>query len=262
MKKTIFSILQKDLQLIFLWTRYNIQSDYLNTKLGLLWVVLQPLLMTTIYALIFSLIMDRNLRGGVPFINFFLAGMTLWLSFNGKIMRSTTVVVSKVNIMSQVKFPRYVLVFILFLERMVDFMVSLGILFVLNAIYGYYPTLEYLYLPWIFLIFFSLELGSMFILATLGLFIRDIPQIMNLLLRLLFYFSAIIFPADIIPARVVDILWFNPIFFLVESFRGVIFYADVPNLFGLFLWSVFSLVLFIVGFWFFQRKADLFADYK
>ena len=112
----------------------------------------------------------------------------------------------------------------------------------------------------ILLIFFSLELGGMFILATLGLFIRDVPQIVSLLLRLLFYVSAIVFPADILPNDAVKILSFNPIFFLVESFRNIIFYAEVPDGIHLFLWLSFSLIVLSFGFRFFQSKAGVFAE--
>lgn len=254
--------LSRDKRLIITWTRYNIEANYLDTKLGIIWLVLQPLLMTIMYSLVFSLVLNRSPRGGVPFVNFFLSGMVLWLSFSGSIIRSTTLVAGKANLMGQIQFPRYVIVLVLFLEKMVDVAVGITILFFLNLFYGYYPNTAYFYIPLVLLTFFSLELGGMFILATLGLFIRDIPQIINLLLRLLLYFSAIIFPADMLPERVAAILSYNPIFFLVESFRNIIFYAEVPNLMGLIAWFLVNFLVLIGGVYFFQRKSGVFADYK
>lgn len=261
MKKFIQSFL-KNRYLIFTWTRYNIQASYLETKLGLVWLVLQPLMMTGIYSLVFSLVFNRGPRGGVPFINFFLSGMILWLSFNGTIMQSTGVIAQKVGLMGQTKFPPVVLIFVLFFEKLVDLIINFAILFVLNLLAGYYPNLAYVYLIPLLLIFFALELGGMFILSTIGLFVRDVPQVVSMLLRLLFYFSAIIFPADVLPEKAVDLLAFNPIFFLAENFRNVLFYAETPNLIHLMLWLSFSFTLLILGFKFFDSKSGVFADYN
>lgn len=262
MFKKFFLSVWDSRRLITTWTRYNIQANYLDTKLGMVWLILQPLLMTLIYSLVFSLVVNRAPRGGVPFVNFFLSGMILWISFNNTILKSATLIAQKVNLMGQIKFPREALVFVLFNEKLVDFLISLGILFFLNLFYGYYPNITYIYIPVIFIIFFSFELGLMFVIATLGLFIRDIPQIVSLILRLLFYISGIIFPASILPPQAVKILLFNPIFFLAESFRNVLFYAEAPDLLSLTGWLVLGIVLLLVGFVFFQNKSDVFADYK
>lgn len=252
----------KSRRLVFIWTRYNIQADYLDTKLGLVWLVLQPLLMTVIYSVVFSWVLNRAPRGGVPFINFFLAGMIMWLSFNNTMMRSTTLIAQNVNLMGQVKFPQETLIFVFFNEKMVDFIISFFILFFINLVNGYYPNKSYLYIPLILFIFFTMELGLMFFLATLGLFIRDVPQIVSLLLRLLFYFSGIIFPSDVLPEKAIQILSFNPIFFLVESFRNIIFYAEVPSRLRMALWFIFSMVILVGSFQLFQKKSKVFADYK
>jgi lipopolysaccharide transport system permease protein len=206
--------------------------------------------------------MNRIPRGGIAFINFFLSGMIMWLFFNGIMMRSATLISSKVNLLGQVKFPREALVFVLFSEKLVDFFISFVILLMLNAISGYYPNWAFIYIPLVLLTFFTMGLGGMFLLATVGLFIRDVPQIISLLLRLLFYFSGIIFPADILPERAVQILSFNPIFFLVESFRNIIFFAEVPNVLSVGIWLILSITILFIGFSLFTYKNGVFADYK
>ena len=261
-EKNLLVSIWKSRRLIAIWTRYNIEANYLEKKLGLVWLVLQPLFMTAIYSLVFSWVLDNKPRGGVPFVNFFLAGMIVWLSFNGVIMRSTTIVSQKISLIGQIQFPRAVLIFTLFAEEMVDFFISLIILMIISLAAGYYPTVTYLYIPIIFLVLFFIELGGMFLLSTLGLFLRDIPQIVSIFLRLLFYFSAVIFPADILPENVARMLAFNPIFFLVESFRNALFYAEAPNFFWIITWFIFSVFFLWCSFSFFQRKAVVFSDYR
>jgi len=249
-------------KLVATWTRYNIQAQYIETKLGLLWIILQPLLMTLVSSMVFSFILDRRPRGGVPYIIFFLSGNILWQLFNGGISNSTHLIVKAANLIAQIKFPREALVFVLIFEKTVDFLVTLPILLVFNLANGYYPTIHYLYTFPLFLVLFLITLGCMFIISTLGLFIRDIPQVAGLLLRLLFYFSGIIFPADMLPKELLSYLKYNPVFFVVESFRGILFYKEIPDPAQLFIWLVFGFFVFIGGIVFFKSKEGTFADYQ
>lgn len=252
----------KSRRLIFTWTKYNIQANYLDTKLGAVWLILQPILMTMVYSLVFSFLLNRTPRGGVPFINFFFVGMVPWLFFNNALFRSTNIIFLKANLISQIKFPRDTLVFVLFFENFVDFSVNFLIMLLLNVVNGYFPNKAYLFLPLLLLAFFLISLGAMFLIATIGLFIRDTTQVVGVLLRLAFYFSGIIFPADIIPERALQFLVFNPVFFLVESFRGIVLYAETPDVLRLVIWLTIGLSLLLLGFTFFNAKSGVFADYQ
>ena len=256
------SSIRKSRRLVFTWAKYNIQANYLDTKLGVFWLILQPILMTIIYSLVFSFILDRKPRGDVPFINFFFTGMVIWLFFNNTLMRSTTIISQKTNLISQIKFPKEALVLILFAENFVSFSIEFLIMLLLNMISGYFPNTVYLYLPLLLITFFSMSLGFAFIIATIGLFIRDTAQVMGVILRSAFYFSGIIFPADMLPQKALQILSFNPIFFIVESFRGIILYAETPNIIMLMIWLTVSLILLLLGFTLFTSKSSVFADYQ
>jgi ABC-type polysaccharide/polyol phosphate export permease len=260
--KNFFAALWKTRRLVTVWTKYNIQANYLDTKLGAVWLILQPILMTIVYSLVFSFILDRRPRGGVPFINFFFVGLVPWLFFNNSIFRSTNIIFQKANMISQIKFPRETLVFVLFSENFVDFTVNCLIMILLNAINGYFPNITYVYIPLLLFTFFSISLGAMFILASIGLFIRDTTQVIGVILRLAFYFSGIIFPADMIPERAVQVLQLNPVFFVVESFRGIVLYAESPDVLTMVIWLIVGLSLLIGGYAFFDTKSGVFADYQ
>ena len=262
MIRNFFFSFWKSRRLVATWTKYNIQANYLDTKLGAIWLILQPILMTMVYSLVFSFILDRRPRGGVPFINFFFAGMVPWLYFNNTLFRSSNLIFQKSVMLSQIKFPREALVLVLFFENLVDLTVNIFIMLLLNIVNGYFPNIAYIYLPLLLITFFSISLGAMFIIATIGLFIRDTTQVIGITLRLVFYFSGIIFPADMIPERALQFLAFNPVFFVVESFRGIVLYAETPNILAMLIWFVVGILLLLGGFALFNAKAGVFADYK
>lgn len=260
--RKFFSDIWKSRSLITTWTRYNIEANYLDSKLGAFWIILQPIVETLVYATVFSLILTRKPRGDAPYVLFFLSGMVLWQFFSGTIMRSSTLMSSKINLISQIKFPNQTLIFVDFLEKLVDFAVALVILTILNIIFGYFPNSAYIYVPIIFFVFFVFTTGAMLILATLGAFVQDIPQITGLALRFFLYFSGVLISADMVPARFASLLNLNPLFFIIESFRNVILYADPPDPWLLLFWAAFSILFFFAGVLFFVKNDGSFADYQ
>jgi ABC-type polysaccharide/polyol phosphate export permease len=258
----IFSAIWNNKRLITTWARYNIEADYLETKLGAVWIALQPLMMTFVYSIVFTLLLNRQPRGGVPYVSFFLSGMILWTFFSNSLTQATNLIAAKANLISQTKFPADVLIFVAFAEKLVDFVVSSLILVALNFYFGFFPTLNYLYLLVLFLTFFFITLGAMLVLAPLGVFIQDISQFVSIALRFMFYFSGVLISRDMLPERVASYLDINPIFFIVESFRNVLLYNESPDIVLLVSWLLASTVILFLGFWFFKRFDGTFADYK
>lgn len=260
--RIFFSDIWKSRYLITTWARYNVEANYLDTKLGALWIVLQPVMETLVYTAVFSLILARKPRGGVPFVLFFLSGMILWQFFSSALIKASTLMNSKINTISQIKFPNQTLIFVELLEKLVDFVVTFIILIVLNAFWGFFPTIIYFYLPLILLIFFMFTMGAMFTLAALGAFVQDISQITGLALRFLLYFSGVLISSDMIPEKFAILLNFNPLFFMIESFRNVVLYSEAPHTGLLLIWSIISALFLFVGIYFFRAYDGLFADYQ
>ncbi|HND96715.1 MAG TPA: ABC transporter permease, partial [Chitinophagaceae bacterium] len=128
-----FSDTWKSRYLITTWAKYNIESTYLEAKLGVLWIILQPIIEALIYTAVFGFILDRKPRGDAPFVLFFLSGMILWNFFSNAMVRSATLMNSKINTISQIKFPNQTLVFVFILEKFVDFLVAFVVLLSFNA---------------------------------------------------------------------------------------------------------------------------------
>ncbi len=257
-----FSDTWKSRYLITTWAKYNIESTYLEAKLGVLWIILQPIIEALIYTAVFGFILDRKPRGDAPFVLFFLSGMILWNFFSNAMVRSATLMNSKIITISQIKFPNQTLVFVFILEKFVDFLVAFVVLLSFNAFFGIFPSVAFIYIPVILLVFFTMTIGLMFILATLGVFVQDIAQITGLALRFLLYFSGVLISSDMVPKKIANFLNLNPVFFMVESFRNVVLYAEPPNFPILGIWMVISIVFLFAGIYIFLKNDGLFADYQ
>jgi len=248
--------------LIFVWTRYNLQSRYIETKLGLLWIVLQPLAMTLIYAFAFGVILGvRPPRGGVPFICFLISGVTIWSFFSTCITSSHSSIVSNLGLMSQVRFPREAVVLVRFSEALVDFAVTMVLMIGITAIYGHLPSAAYWAMPFVLLGFMLFSIGLMFFLGSLSVYVRDIPEMISIGLRFLFYLSGVIFALESLPDALQKYVYLNPLAVMIQSFRDVVLYAVPPSWKVLLYILVVGILVFIVGYAFFKAREREFADY-
>ena len=258
----IFETIRENKYLIKTWVKYNIQANYIDTKLGLFWIVLQPIFQTLIYTFVFGSLIGRNPRGGVPFILFFLAGTSIWQFINNNWMQAGNIVVKNMGLMSQVKVSAEALVVVQLLESLLDFAINFLILVVVSILFGYYPTYLYLYLPFVFMIIFTATLGGMFFISSLGVFIRDIPTILSMVLRLLFFVSGVIITPDMLPENLSGYLSLNPLLLMIEAVRDLVIYAEVPDWMSILYMVAFSILIFIIGYSHFRKRQGIFVDYQ
>ena len=248
--------------MVYIWTLYNLQARYINTRLVIVWILIQPLAMTLIYAFAFGTILGvRAPRGGVPFICFFISGVTIWTFFSSCITLSHSSVVSNIGMMTQIRFPREAVVLVRFCETVVDFLVTFVIMVGITAVYGYYPNTAYLFLPLIVLGYMLISLGLMFLFGSLSVYIRDIPQLISIALRLLFYISGVIFSIDMLPEGLQRFVYVNPLAIMIQSFRDIILYAETPSLFDMGYILFVGLIFFLIGYGYFKQREKEFADY-
>lgn len=253
--------IEENRYLIQTWVKYKIQASYIDTKLGIFWIILQPIFHTLIYTFAFGTLIGQKPRGGVPFVLFFLAGTSIWQFINSNWMKAGNIIVGNLGLMSQVKVSAEAIVLVELIESLVEFTINFIILVVVAAIMGFFPTMLYLYLPIIFLIIFIATLGGMFFISSLGVFIRDIPTIVSMVLRLLFFVSGVIITPDMLPENLQGYLSLNPLLQMIESVRDLVIYAKAPSVLSLVYMSAFSLLSFIIGYFTFRKRQGVFVDY-
>jgi len=210
--------------LITLFVRRELVPTYKQTILGPLWFILQPLLTTLIYSLIFGAI-ARIPIGAVPQIVFYLPGIVLWNFFNSSFLKCSSTFISNAPIFGKVYFPRLVLPVSGMLASLVNFFIQFGLFLVfflyyyLFSDYQLHPNWHIVLLPVLILTvaFYSLGLGMMISAFTTRY--RDLTHFLAFGMQLLMYATPIIYPMDIVPDKFKWINSINPLSPVFEGFR-------------------------------------------
>lgn len=242
-----------------LWLRSNIETRYSQRILGILWIVLIPLSTAIVLSLAFTQFMRVQLD--VPFIAFYLAGIVSYNVFSNGVLNGSVAVLARISLITQVYFPREVLVLLALGELLIDFAVMFAAMLVINAFFGVFPNVYFIYLPILTLILVAITFGAMMLTSALTVLVRDVPQLLSVFLQAFFFLTPVIYPVDIIAEDLRFLFLINPIAPLVQGFRDVIVYARPIELLTLAYPAAVALVLVMIGYATFKSTESIMADY-
>lgn len=245
--------------LLKIWVQYNVQSRYSQAALGVLWIVLLPLTTAFVMSVVFSQIMRIPIRDA-PFITFFLAGFVPWGLFNQSVAAGMRAIISAMGLINQIYFPREIIVLSALGEALIDALFMFLAMVLVNTIVGVHPNWLYLLLPFLLLLEVALSLAVMFVVSWLSVLVRDVPQLVSVMLQILFYLSPIIYPVSIIPHRYRFLVTLNPIAVIVEAFHQIIVYGKAPDWYSLLYPAALAVALLIFGYRLFKTNEDRMAD--
>lgn len=245
-------------ELLGIWLKFNIETRYNQRILGVLWIVLLPMSTAIVLAIAFTQIMRIQLD--VPFIAFYLSALVIYNVFNNGVLGSNFAVLNKLSLVTQVYFPREILVLIVLGEVLVDFIFTFVTMLIVNGIAGVLPNLDFIYLLPLLLLMAIMTLGLMLLLSALSIIIRDVPQLVSVALQVVFFLSPIIYPVEQIPERFRILYLINPIAPLIQGFRDVIVYAHAPDVTTLYYPLAFAFVVFCLGYATFKAVEAEMAD--
>lgn len=213
-------------------THRRIQSQYRGSALGMAWSVVQPLLSLGIYTFVFSMIFrarwSTEARGEVALLVF--AGLIVFSLFARPVAAAPELVLSHRTYVKQVVFPVEVLAWVSVLAALFEFLVAGGVLLAIQCITVGPPAPGALAMaPLLLVPLLLLTLGAVWLLASLGVFLRDISQVVGLLTTALLFLSPIFYPASFIPDPYAAWSAWNPIAVLVEAFRAALFGGAPPD---------------------------------
>ncbi len=248
--------------------RREVAARYRGSVLGIFWSLITPLLMLSVYTFIFGTVFRARGWAGVgeaqtttSFALILFAGLIPFSLFSEVIARAPQLVVSKRNYVKKVVFPLETLAVISMGAALVQAGVSFAVLalFLVVSTGGLPPTA--LLLPLVLLPFVVLTLGLAWVLAALGVYLRDIGQLLPPLLSAAMFLSAIFYPLSALPSYAQTLLlWLNPLVFPIDEIRKVLIFGMGPNWPGLALYALVSLAVAILGYAFFQKTRKGFAD--
>lgn len=209
--------------LVYLFVKRELVPTYKQTVLGPLWFILQPLLTTLIYSIVFGAI-ARIPTDGIPQLLFYMPGIVLWNFFNTSFLKGSSTFIAHTHIFGKVYFPRFVLPVSGLLASFVNFLIQLVLL--IAIIIGYwiagvhiYPDWHLITLPFLVIIVGTYSLGLGMIVSSLTTRFRDLTHFLAFGTQLLMYATPIIYPSSIVPASFRWVNWVNPLSSLFEAFR-------------------------------------------
>lgn len=228
----------------------NFSSKYKDSVLGILWTILNPLLIMALFTIIFSTLFGRNIEN---FPVYFLCGKCVFDFFNGIVSGSMYSLKSNKNILQRTPVPKYVFILAGALSEALNFLITLilliGVMIVTNA--PFYGTIIFSIIPVFFL--FIMSTGFGLILSVMSVYYSDIQHLWSVILLMLFYSSAIFFPMDIIPEPFHQFMILNPIFWAIDQFRYFIYYGVFPQAIYMFNLALLSLIILLFGIIIFKK---------
>ncbi len=229
--------------------RNDFKGRFARSKLGGAWMVLHPLSQVLMYALVLSAVLSAKLPGidnRFSYAIYLTAGILSWSLFSEVVLRCLTIFIDNGNLMKKMVFPRICLPLIVTGSVLLNNVLLLLSIIGCFALLGHYPGVDALWLPLLFAITIALGLGIGLILGVFNVFMRDVGQIVPVVLQFSFWFTPIVYMENIIPEGYRYLLKFNPMYHIVSAYQKVLVFGQPPEWFGLL--AVFAGSLVLLGF--------------
>jgi len=252
----------KSRELILELTRKDFQARYLGSYLGILWAFVQPTVTILIFWFVFQVGFKSMPVHDFPFILWLMAGFIPWFFFSEAVLSGTNSVLDNSYLVKKVVFRVSVLPIIKILSALFIHMFFVVFLFVMFLIYGYKPSIYNLQVIYFVFSTVILALGISWITSSLVIFLKDVGQIVTMLLQFGFWLTPIFWSFNILPVKYHFLFKLNPVYYIVEGYRDSFIYHrwfwERYNL-SPYFW-IETLGLFIIGALLFKRLKPHFAD--
>ncbi len=233
------------------------RGKYKKSFLGVLWSFLNPLFQLLIYALVFPFILKNNVENYTVFL---IVALFPWNFFNLSIIQSAACIVANGGIIKKVYFPREILPIATSTSNLINFLISSILVFLALFISGIGLTKAVVVLPLIILIQYILQLGLSFILSAITVYVRDVEYLINVLMMLAFYLSPIVYSADMIPSKYLPLFKLNPMFHIIKYYRDILYYGKIPEMGSVLLLLFACIIILVVGYLIFRKLEKRFAE--
>ena len=248
--------------LILDFSRRDIEKKYRGSFLGLFWSVLSPLLMLGIYTFVYSYVFQVKVGGmdRMDFVIWLYAGLTVFFFFSDVAITAPAIIRNVPNYVKKVIFPLEILVSSRLVVAAFSFAINFCLLIILFWLKHHTLHGTVLLAPLILLPTIIFTYGLALILASVGVFVRDVDELSRFFIRVLFYLAPIVYPLTFVPERFYSVVWINPLTSMVENFRGVVFFGFMPDWQKFIGFFIVSIIIFFLGRSCFIKLRPAFAD--
>jgi lipopolysaccharide transport system permease protein len=247
----------KDL-LLFLSLR-GIKTRYAQSVLGIGWAIIQPLLTTLVFTIVFGRLAKVSSHGA-PYFLFSLVAMVPWTYFSNTLSEASNSLIVNANMISKVYFPRLVLPLSAAISKIMDFFIGFVLMIMFLLFYRFPIGWDIFLLPILMLILLMTSLGLGMILSAMAVQYRDVKHALIFVIQLLLYASPVVYPTSNVPAQYQPFYALNPMVGVIEGFRCIFLHTQPFPLQWVVQGSILAVLLFVFGAFYFRRMERIFAD--
>lgn len=249
-------------------TSRELKARYKNTMLGFFWSLLNPLGMMLVFTAVFTVFLPNNTIENYPL--FVLCGILPWNFLSAGVMSSISSITANANLVTKVYFPREVIPISTVLANLVNFLLSLLVLFAALLIFRSHFSPWIWLLPLVILLQTALILGLALILSTLNVFYRDTLMVMDVVMLAWFFLTPVVYPIEALPdsytlmgvtidvQRLVYIL--NPMASIITTYRDLLYWGYRTDFDFFVRTAITALGVLSFGYWFFCKYSDRFGE--
>ncbi len=251
--------------LFFQMLKRDIQKRYRGSQLGFLWAFFYPILMLLVYTFVFGIIMKVKWgiegQDNIDFGLILFAGLLCHGLMAEVVIGAVASITANAQYVKKVVFPLEILSLVSLSNALFHMLLGLIILLAIFVATGNSLHWTILLVPVVLFPFVVFLLGLSWFLSVLGVYIRDLGQIVGVLMTVLMFLCSIVFPFERLPLELQPyVLWLNPLTIIVEQLRAVLLFGQFPNWQLLGLYSVGAFAMLFLGMWLFKRTRNGFAD--
>jgi lipopolysaccharide transport system permease protein len=259
----LFSTLWRHRSLVFELTKREFSGRYHGSFGGIVWSFVQPLFLLSVYTIAFGVILKSRwgFSGGTAdYALMLFAGLIVFNAFSEVLSKAPTLVTDNPNFVKKVVFPLDLLPVITVATALIHAAIGLAVWLLGYGVLFGVPKATVILVPVVLLCFVPVLLGLGWLLSALGVIVRDIGQLTNMLGHTLLFLTPIFYSIEAAPPLLQNLLLINPLTFVVEQLRLVLFYGQIPVLSGLGIYFVLSSIFAWLALALFKRLRPTFAD--
>ncbi len=239
----------------------NIKKDiggkYKHSFLGILWSFVNPLLQIMVYAFVFQVILKSNIENYAVYL---CCGLIPWQYFSAVVLRGAAIMIDNANVIKKVYFPREILPISLVSSEGLNFLISTIIILGFVIFGGIGLSWNILWYFLILAIQFIVSIGVSFIVSSITVYFRDLIHILGIIMQLLFYATPIVYSMDAVPENFKWIVKLNPMSYLIDGYRNIFYNKTMPDFTGLTKAFIMGIILCLIGFLIFKKLEKRFAE--
>ena len=243
-------------------SRREVIGQYVGSGLGPFWMIIHPMIMITVYWFVFSIGFKVKLTNDVPFVVWLTAGLAPWFLFSNIISGSAPVVAEHAHLIKKTIFSPQVLPLIKICAGLMTHVIFICILLALILFQHMAVLVWFLQIVYYLGCLVVLALGISWLVSALFVFVRDVGQIVSVLLQIGFWVTPIFWDITLMPLRVQKFLKFNPVYYIIQGYRDS-FITGIPfwdrPMYSLYFWGCTGVIV-AIGTLVFIRLKPQFSD--